>query len=117
VLYWLLCGKAPHESANIGEMLIARLTEDPETPSAVLGRALPPDLEAIALRSLRKEPGERYANAAEVDDALSGCADSGRWRPTSTGAPITGVRRASEGDEALRGSAARGASATGSAPA
>jgi WD40 repeat protein len=69
VLYELLCGVPPHSGATpqatlehvrLGEIAAPR----EHAPD------LPPDLEAICLKCLRKNPAERYATAAELAEDL-----------------------------------------------
>ena len=52
--------------------------ERPERPSD-LNPAVPPDLEAVVLRCLDKDPGKRFQTADEVREALSICRDHGTW--------------------------------------
>lgn len=70
VLYFLLCGRPPFEGPTGWAILSQHVADDPEPPSRWRGAALPADLEAVALRCLRKDPAERYADAAELMDAL-----------------------------------------------
>ncbi len=89
VLYELLAGVSPYAQADTGAEL-ERAVRDatPSAPSTALGRAsegragvdlrrlrrqVAGDLDRIVLRALAKEPGRRYASAAELDD------DLGRW--------------------------------------
>jgi serine/threonine-protein kinase len=44
--------------------------EDPAAPSTLAHRPLPPDLDAIVLMALRKEPDRRYAAAGQLADDL-----------------------------------------------
>jgi serine/threonine-protein kinase len=79
VLYHLLCGKPPFEAENAAALFFAHVHEAVVAPSATLGRALPPDLEAIVLRALEKDPAKRYANAADFALALAACRLAGQW--------------------------------------
>jgi WD40 repeat protein/Flp pilus assembly protein TadD len=69
ILYELLVGRVPFDSASIPEVL--RMVTDSE-PVAVrrMRPAVPRDLETICLKCLRKEPGKRYATAAALADDL-----------------------------------------------
>jgi len=73
VMYKVLCGLVPLQDANAQAMMNARLNEDAPAPSAILGRSLPPALEAVVMRCVRRHPSERFASAAEVADALAAC--------------------------------------------
>jgi serine/threonine-protein kinase len=70
--YFLLAGRPPFEAGNPLELLHAHLTR-PVTPPSAHAPGLPADLEAVVLRLLAKEPGDRYRTAAEVADALAAC--------------------------------------------
>lgn len=77
LLYELIAGAAPHEDVRDPAALVnAVLTRDPPPPSGLGGRrrsAAGADLDAIALKALRKRPEDRYATA----DAFA--ADLERW--------------------------------------
>jgi hypothetical protein len=79
VLYFLLCGKPPFEADNVGALLFAHVNENAMSPSRVLGRQLPADVERVVMRTLEKEPAERYGTAAELALALSSCTLAGKW--------------------------------------
>ncbi len=66
VLYELLTGRRPYQLADASVETLARAIreQEPERPSAVR-RELRGDLDAILLKALRKEPGRRYASAAD----------------------------------------------------
>jgi serine/threonine-protein kinase len=79
VLYFLLCGKPPFEADNAGALIFAHVNQAVIPPSQNLGRALPGDVEAVALRALAKDPNDRYGTAAELALALSTCTLAGKW--------------------------------------
>jgi serine/threonine-protein kinase len=88
ILYELLAGVRPYRttSTSRAELERAVLEDDPEPPSTAArrssethetsagtqprGRRLGPDLDAICLKALRKQPAERYASAAALADDL-----------------------------------------------
>lgn len=85
MLYELLAGRRPYRFARLDPIEIARVIceQEPEPPSLAARTppgswpgALPPapevdpDLDAIALTALRKEPERRYASVAELADDL-----------------------------------------------
>lgn len=81
VLYECLTGRAPFAGRSPPVILYAHLHEDPAPPSA-LRPDLPSAVDAVVGRSLRKEPGERYASCRELTlDLRSAFAD---LAPTST---------------------------------
>lgn len=68
-LYVLATGRRPFESATITELLFRVITEQPVSPSEFA--KISPDLEAVILKSLEKEPEARYQTALEFADDLS----------------------------------------------
>lgn len=79
VLYFLLSGKPPFEGDNPAVTIMAHIMHEPEPPSTRLGRPLPRDLEAVVMRTLSKEPDDRYASASELALALADCDLAGKW--------------------------------------
>jgi eukaryotic-like serine/threonine-protein kinase len=71
LLYELLAGKKPYTLASktLDEVLRLLAVEEPISPS-ISNRELAGDLEAIILKAMRKEPGERYASAEELSEDL-----------------------------------------------
>jgi eukaryotic-like serine/threonine-protein kinase len=65
ILYELLTGRPPFCGDNAFDTLQQVLSAEPVPPSR-FGVAVPPALEKICLRCLEKEPGRRYASAAEL---------------------------------------------------
>ncbi len=66
MLYELITGTRPFVCKTYGELLVQLLTVDPLPPSQRTRRTIPPRLEALVMRLLRKEPAERPATAGEV---------------------------------------------------
>ena len=78
VLYFLLTGRPTFQADSWLKVLAMHAAERPERPSD-LNPAVPPDLEAVVLRCLDKDPGKRFQTADEVREALSICRDHGTW--------------------------------------
>ena len=70
VLYFALTGTSPFEYDDLGKMLRAHVHEVPALPSVRLGSPVPPELEAVVMRCLAKEPEARYADATALARAL-----------------------------------------------
>jgi hypothetical protein len=81
VLYYALTGAPPFEEANAAKILMAHLRDPVVPPSVRATRPIPDDVEAIVLRCLEKEPGRRYASAAELAEALGACSLARTWVP------------------------------------
>ena len=77
--YFLLTGEHAFTGTTIAEVCSAQLHSNPVPPSERLEKPLPPDLEALILRCLAKEPTDRPQNAAALQVALQACADVGQW--------------------------------------
>ena len=84
--YFLLTGSQVFEGESAVDICAAHLQDEPERPSARLGRGVPTDLEEILLACLAKDPADRPANAAALRDALAECADAGSWGPAEAAA-------------------------------
>lgn len=65
VLYEMLTGEPPFRGANAGAVLYAAVHE-PAAPPSRHRAEIPAWLDAIVLRALSKEPGQRYAGAANL---------------------------------------------------
>ena len=69
LLYEMLTGRVPHDGDLTEEVLDQAIRRPPAAPRA-LDRAVPADLDAIAMRALAKNPSRRYASAADFADDL-----------------------------------------------
>ncbi len=88
VLYRLLCGRPPFTGSQI-ELVKKVLFDEPDRPSTIAAGRVERDLEAICLRALEKEPGDRYGSAAQLADDLD---RFGRGEPVRA-KPPTGMTR------------------------
>jgi serine/threonine protein kinase len=69
VSYQLMAGRLPYEAASLTEL--ARLQESSPAPRlSDEVRDVPPALAAAVARALARDPARRYADAAEMEDAL-----------------------------------------------
>lgn len=75
VLYELLTGATPFELAGLHpllwrQILIKKVIEELPRPIAVLEPGVPPELAAIAMRALQKDPARRYQSAQELAEEI-----------------------------------------------
>jgi serine/threonine protein kinase len=86
ILYHLLTGRPPFQGPTALEVMI-QVTTHPPLPPRHLQSAVPPELEAICLKCLNKQPRDRYASAEALAD------DLGRFlggRPVEAPTPVAG---------------------------
>ena len=76
VLYELLTGEVPFTGETPVEIAMKHLSEVPAPPSDFRPE-VPPDLDAVVLRALAKEPADRYQSAAAMDADLETVAHGG----------------------------------------
>jgi serine/threonine-protein kinase len=67
----MFCGKVPFEGANTMEIYLAQMQQEPIRPSQWWAE-IPPPLEAVILRCIQREPGQRFQSAGELGAALAG---------------------------------------------
>ena len=79
-LYEMLTGRLPFESENVIGLAYKHISEEP--PSARnLNPSVPPRLDAIILKSMAKDPQQRFGSAAEMEKALRAIQQGGQ-QPT-----------------------------------
>lgn len=81
VAYYLVTGTPVFEADDIRGYIRQHQTRQPERPSA-RHPGVPPDLEAVILRGLSKDPGMRPKNAAAMRFELLESAAAGSWTAT-----------------------------------
>ncbi len=69
VMYEMLTRRPPINTGNFVELAIAIATRNPEPPSK-LAANVPPELDRVILKALRKRPDDRYATARAMADDL-----------------------------------------------
>ncbi|MGB6648336.1 MAG: protein kinase, partial [Bacteroidota bacterium] len=69
VLYEMFTGQLPFKTEYQTALVYSILNEDPEPPTAIRAE-IRDELETVILKSLEKDPGERYASGAEMLAAL-----------------------------------------------
>ena len=79
VAYWLLTGGLVFKGVTPMETLVMHVSREPEPPSRRTGRPIPPDLEAIVLACLAKDPGSRPQTADELSARLAGARVGEPW--------------------------------------
>lgn len=68
-LYELVTGRLPFDADTPVATALAQVNEEPVPPRQVRP-SIPPALEAVILRAMRKNPADRYSSAAEMRDDL-----------------------------------------------
>jgi Protein kinase domain len=66
VLYEMLTGRAPFEAESSVAMAYKHVNEQPDPPDG----EVPPELAAVVMRALEKDPDHRFQTAAEMQAAL-----------------------------------------------
>ncbi|HJW13566.1 MAG TPA: protein kinase, partial [Thermoanaerobaculia bacterium] len=93
LLYEMLTGRKPFARNSAAALVAAVLREEPSTP-----RDLPPGLQKIVQRCLRKVPGDRFLDARDLSLALRECLEPAREeRPSVAVLPLR-MLSASEDD-------------------
>jgi serine/threonine-protein kinase len=92
VLYAMLTGHPPFERRTDLATMMAQVSDPPPAMSSVVpGLVVPPQLEAIVMRCLAKNPDARWASMEDLVTALSGCSASVPVGPQMLGGAPAGT--------------------------
>lgn len=69
ILYELLTGRPPFDGETYNEIIVKIATQDPLPPTALRPK-LDPDLEAVIMTAIAKDPDERFGTVLELARAL-----------------------------------------------
>jgi serine/threonine protein kinase len=89
VLYELCTGTLPYDGESM-TALVAQVMTEPPVPPSKRRAGIPPEIEAIILRCLERDPVKRYPSAAALAQALA--ATMGEHRPTLPSFPDGAMR-------------------------
>jgi hypothetical protein len=71
MLFELLTGRLPYEGRSPMQVVMMHVTVPvPDPRSVAPDRSIPPELAAICMRAIAKQPAERFEEAQELSDAL-----------------------------------------------
>jgi serine/threonine-protein kinase len=72
IMYELFTGRVPFEAESFMGILTKHITSTPKPPREMAPeRDIPPEMEAVILRAMAKEPDERYQSMGELLQALA----------------------------------------------
>jgi len=81
VAYWLLTGTLVFTGRTPVETMMMHVHVQPDRPSLVTNRSIPPELEAVVLACLAKEPAQRPQTADELAARLGRVELRNPWTP------------------------------------
>ncbi|MFG2144053.1 protein kinase [Streptomyces sp. NPDC048696] len=91
MLFQLITGRIPFDADSPLAIAYAHVQEEPVAPSS-FNRSIPPALDALVARALKKNPNERFPSAAAMRDEIARISASGQTgaAPVITGgAPVS----------------------------
>jgi len=104
ILYQALTGARPFAGESLPAMTHAVLHDHPPAPST-RAASVPPALDAVVDKLLRKNPAHRYSRAEELLADLGSLAGSGGWAGGSIASVATGAATVAKPAESARGAA------------
>jgi serine/threonine-protein kinase len=91
VLYEMVTGKVPYEATTPMALMLKHITEDLPLPRTV-NPELPREIERVIVKSLAKDPDDRYQTVGSMIDALQQALQDARdWPTDKTPAAMTSV--------------------------
>jgi len=77
--YWLLTGTQVFDAPSPARVMFAHVQDTPPRPSSRAEIAVPPDLEALVMRCLAKDPADRPQTAEELSTDLTTTVPGAAW--------------------------------------
>jgi serine/threonine-protein kinase len=77
--HWLLTGRAVFEGSSLYDLISKHLNAAPDPPSRHAPAPVPPELDAVILRCLEKDPARRPADARALERELAEIARTLPW--------------------------------------
>jgi serine/threonine protein kinase len=72
IMWEMLTGRVPFDGGHPTATMLKHLTDRPKLPSEINPNLrVPPELEQIVLRTMAKEPSERFPSMTELEEALA----------------------------------------------
>jgi serine/threonine protein kinase len=93
LLYRIATGRVPFEAGSLRELLLAHMTQQPTAPSQ-LDPTVSPSLERVILKTLAKDPADRYQTARDLRKAFEQAIRE-TARPLKSPVSLSAVRTAS----------------------
>jgi serine/threonine-protein kinase len=81
VAYWILTGRLVFNAQSATQMIVQHVETVPDPPSRWSPFSVGPDLDAIVLSCLAKDPANRPGTAWELADRLAQCRVEPAWTP------------------------------------
>ncbi|OIJ87923.1 hypothetical protein BIV25_37530 [Streptomyces sp. MUSC 14] len=106
LLHELLTGQPPFHGASPFAVMHQHLFAEPE-PVSRLRPQVPPAVEAVIRRALRKDPKERFADARQMRAALADVVDRSAMATAQAPAPLPAATRSGRAAEPGRGFVSR----------
>ncbi|MET9546817.1 protein kinase [Streptomyces sp. NPDC006627] len=94
MLFQLVTGRLPFEADSPLAIAYAHVQEEPVAPSSI-NRSLPPAVDAIVARALKKNPNERFPTAEAMRDECLRVAQSLQAAPSQAPSIVPGAQTAS----------------------
>jgi serine/threonine protein kinase len=105
VLYQMLTGQPPHTD-DTPYAVAARALNEPIVPPSVRNPAISPELDAVVMRALARDPNDRYANADSMRQAVRQV--ERHFQYATSGATPSGVYRNTGHESATDGNGGNG---------
>ena len=81
LMYEMLLGERPFVGEALSEILIGHLQVAPTPLRSKIPDRVPIAVDSLILKTLAKDPADRFQDAESLDEALASCESAGDWTP------------------------------------